>query len=145
MTNYDVSNVNVKFSVHIYDGSNYLMETGTTTAQFTASTISTITVTNDKNIVLYQSSQLSLTLSTPFSLDSSFSTALTSFQIIVPAGFTINANSTCQSTSGVCSFISTTQYSIIGVGLTIINFVITMKEVQLPYFAVQSQSFSISY
>lgn len=127
LTNYQISNTNVVFSMKIYDSINYLMETGTTNFQFTSALISTISVSNNDKIALYERSQITLTLTTPFALLSSFVASSTSILVTIPAGFTISGNSTCLASIGVCSPLSATQYLISGVGLTINNFIITLK------------------
>jgi hypothetical protein len=48
--------MNVLFSVNIYDSLNYLMESGTSSVQYTAAQISSVTVSNNDKIALYENS-----------------------------------------------------------------------------------------
>jgi hypothetical protein len=86
-----------------------------------------------------------LTINGPFSLLPVFTANLASIIITIPSGFTINGNSTCISSIGICAASSSSQFTVTSAGLSLSNFVITLKEVVLPYFALQSQSFSIAY
>jgi hypothetical protein len=56
-----------------------------------------------------------------------FSAALANIVITIPTGFSIAGNSTCIASVGVCTPSSTTQYTVTGVGLSLNNFIITLK------------------
>jgi len=103
------------------------METGTITVRYTAALISSVIVSNNDKIALYESSQISITVTTPFSLLSAFTGSLADIVITIPSGFTISGTSTCSSSVGICSVSSASQYSISGVGLSVINFAITLR------------------
>jgi hypothetical protein len=83
--NYDVSSTSISFQVYVYNSANYLMEISPTSAvSYTVGAITTYSVNSNNQIVLNHASNISITLSAPFSIDSSFSSALTSLVLTLP-------------------------------------------------------------
>ena len=84
--NYDVSSSSISFACYIYNSGNYLMEsTPASTITYTPTVITSFSVASNNQIILNQASTISITLSTPFSLDSSFSSALTKLLLTIPS------------------------------------------------------------
>ena len=83
--NYDLADYDVTFSISIYDSENYLMEVDDEyNLTFVEATFSSITANNDDNIALGEASNITLTITNGFSIDSSFSTSLTKLTITIP-------------------------------------------------------------
>ena len=131
------------FSIQSSDTNNFAMETGTSSVTYTPATITTVSVNNNNNIVVLNKSNVTLTVSTPFTLQSSYLASNTQLIITIPPDFTIG--STCSSTLGTCSPANSTAYTITGIGLTVSSVVITLTNITLPYFSSTSSSFSLSY
>jgi len=85
--NYDITNSPVTFKISVFNSNNYLMENSPTkTLSFTTpAQITTFAVSNNDLIALYESSTISITLSSPFSIDSSFSASQTSLVLNLPS------------------------------------------------------------
>lgn len=141
--NYDVSGVSVSFSMTISNSEIYLMESGTTTASYTATSLTASVASNDQ-IALNEVSTLTVSVTTPFTLDSSFNLANTHLVLIVPVEFTMSSTSGCSTASGTCTITlpSTLTISTIGLGLT--NSLVVITKVLLPSFSV-STSFQLSF
>ncbi len=107
--------------------------------------ITTFLVNNDDKIILYDYSQLTLTLTSPFAIASSFLISKTLLTITLPTGLTSAPNSTCSVSTGTCARISSTVYQIANVGLSMTAYSIVMTNVLLPLINVQSASFSVVY
>jgi hypothetical protein len=84
--NYDISSTSVPLQCSVYSSSDYLMEaTPVSSASYTVAAISSFAVSCDNQIVLNSASNLTITLSAPFAIDSSFTPALTSLILTIPA------------------------------------------------------------
>jgi hypothetical protein len=142
--NYDVA-TSQSFQLFFYNSGNYDMEaTGTASTTYSTMAISTFSVNNNDQIALYESSNLTVTLSTPFSMDSSFLANQTSLALTPPTGFSVNSNTTCTASIGTC-LVANGSISVSGVGLTVTNLITTIKKITLPYFSPTSSSFTIVY
>lgn len=87
---------------------------------------------------------MTLTITSPFAIDSSFLANYTSLTIILPSNFTSTANTTCQPFLGSCA-INNGTITVNGVGLSLSSFTVIINKVILPYFNPSSTSFSVSY
>lgn len=145
--NYDISSSSISFSCLVYNSGNYLMEsTPVSTVIYTPTTITSFSVASNNQIILNQASTISITISTPFSLDSSFSSGLTRLLFTIPSEFSTLANTSCTSTVGTsCTLLNSTTFSIAAPGLSIVSAVVSMINVKLPYLTAASTSFYIQY
>jgi hypothetical protein len=75
--NYDVAETVINFDVTVYTSDDFIKEKASTTFTYTEASITTFSVNNDDKITLLDYSQITLTLSTPFTLGASFNPALT--------------------------------------------------------------------
>ena len=101
--NYDVA-TSVSFQAFFFDSGNFAMESTTVAAvTYTPAAITTFSLNNNNQIALYENSNITITLSTPFALDSSFTPALAALTVTPPASFGITANTTCASSAGTCT------------------------------------------
>ena len=142
--NYDVA-TSQSFQLFFYNSGDFDMEvtpTGSTT--YTPTAISPPTVSNNDQIALYESSNITLTISTPFTMDSSFLVNQTSLTLIPPTGFSITSNTSCTASIGSCLVINGS-FVVSGVGLSVNNLIVTIEQITLPYFSPTSTSFSITY
>lgn len=141
--NYDVT-ATVAFAFQTQTAGLYKMEyLASATVSFVADTLTSVGVNNDENVALLSASNISLTITSPFTLRNTLSSASTSVVITIPSGFTIGA--ACTSSSGSCSATSSTEYTVSGPGLTLSNLVVVLNSLTLPYFSPTSSSFSVSY
>jgi len=70
--NYDIGQIPIAFTSTVYTSDNYVKEQAVTTATYVEDTITTFSVNNDDKIILYDYSQITITLSSPFTIGSSF-------------------------------------------------------------------------
>lgn len=145
--NYDISSTSISLVCYIYNSGNYLMEsTPASTITYTPTTITSFSFASNNQIVLNQASNLSITLSTPFSIDSSFSSTLTKLLFTLPSEFSTLANTSCSSTVGTsCTLLNSTTFFIVAPGLSITSALVSMLNIKLPYLTAPSTSFSIQY
>ena len=86
IVNYDVSGVPISFRAHLFNSGGYAMEsTAAVSHSYTVDAITTASVNNNNQIALYENSNLTLTLSAPFALHSTFDSALTQLVVALPA------------------------------------------------------------
>jgi hypothetical protein len=147
LRNYDISSTPISFQCYVYSSTGYLMEiTPTSSASYTADTITTFSVASNNQIVLNSASNITITLSAPFGISSTFTAALTSLLFIIPAEFTLIANSSCTSTVGTsCSLISSTSFQVVAPGVSLVSISVTFLNILLPSLSGSSSSFSIQY
>jgi hypothetical protein len=77
-------------------------------------------------------------------MDSSFLANQTSLTIIPPTGFSITSNTSCTAATGSCLVINGSIVAS-GVGLSVSNLIVTIRQITLPYFSPTSSSFSVTY
>lgn len=143
--NYDIAETSVSFNVTFYSSTNFQMETTPNSSIiYTAATLSQCSVSNNDQIALNEASNITLTITTPFSIHSSFLVNGTSLKIVLPAELTLIANSSCNSGLGACA-VSNGSAIVSNVGLGLSSATVTLFNIQLASFNVSSSSFSVSF
>lgn len=143
--NYDISNTAISFTVSFFNSLDYPMETTPTRSlTYTADTIVTFSVNNNDQIALYEYSNITLTVSSPFGIDSSFNSSSTQLVITPPGDFTVDNTTTCAATSGTCTNSGST-FIVQPVGRSLTGFTVLIRNIQLPFFVVASSSFIIQF
>ena len=80
--NYDIGDTPVTFNFQMFSAGDFLSEQSPgVDVTYDEGLISSVAVSNDHNIALNELSNITLTVSTPFTLDASFDPALTSLLI----------------------------------------------------------------
>lgn len=147
LRNYDISSTSISFQCYVYSSNGYLMETTPiSSASYTADAITTFSVASNNQIVLNSASNITITLSAPFDISSTFTVALTSLLFTIPAEFTLIANSSCTSTVGTsCGLISSTSFQVVAPGVSLIGITVAFLNILLPSLSGSSTSFSMQY
>lgn len=144
--NYDIGSWSIGFVVSTYNSGGYLMETTSNSfVSYSPDTIITYSVSSNNQIVLNQASNITITFTTPFTIDSSFTSSLTGLYLGLPVGFTTLPNSTCTSNIGTgCTLSNSSYFSVTSPGLSV-SASITLSNIKLPYLNGSSSSFDIGY
>lgn len=143
--NYDISSTAIPFVVYFFNSLDYGMETTPTRSlTFTADSIATFSLNNNDQIALYEDSNITLTVSSPFAIGTSFNSSNTQLVITPPGDFTVDNASTCAATSGACT-VSGSTFIIQPVGRSLTGFIVVLRNILLPYFAIASSSFTIQF
>jgi hypothetical protein len=142
--NYDIA-TSQSFTVQLFNAADYSMETtAAASTTYTPAALTASPVNYNDQIALYEDSNLTLQVSSPFAIDSSFQANQTALTLTLPASFAVSANTTCTPAVGVC-VIGNTTLTITAVGLSLSNFTISIGKITLPYFSPSSTSFGIVY
>ena len=144
LVNYDLADLDVTFSVEVFDLQDYLMEKDEEfNVTFTEAQIASVSTNNDDNIALGEVSNITLTITNGFSISNQFDAALAMVEITIPPEFTIGTE--CTTTSGSCAPVSASIYRVTNVGHTLTNMNVTMKDMLINYFDPISSTFKVVY
>ena len=109
---------------------------------FTAATLTAATNHNDQ-LALNTASNVTITVSAPFVLDTDLNASQTSLTITLPPDITTLSNSSCSVANLTCSLSGTT-FTVSAVGLSVSSLAVTMSNLMLA-FSTTSSSFSVQY
>lgn len=98
----------------------------------------------NSGIVQNEASNITLTITTPFTLSSTLSASLTSLKITLPSELTLLGNSSCSLTGQTCS-ISSSTFVVNNIGLSVTGIQITLFNIMVPILSVSTSSFTVKY
>ena len=87
-----------------------------------------VVLNHNDQIAVYENSNLTITVTTPHTLQSPFLSSLTQLSIILPSSFTTTTNSSC---SPSC-VITNRSITISSIGLKLRSFVVSLGNIVLP-------------
>lgn len=111
---------------------------------FTAEAIVSVSINHNDQIALYESSNFTLTVSSPFAIGNSFDSTATELVVKTPAEFTLGNATTCAATAGTCT-LSNGSFTVSPVGRSLAGFTVVLKNVVIPFISVASTSFGINF
>ena len=144
LQNYQVSGSQVDLQMTAYNSNNFATEqTPVSSLSFTPTTLAA-TTNNDDQIALSEPSNVTLTITAPFALDSALNPSLTSLKIALPSDILPLSNTSCSSGSLSCS-LSGTNFTLLAPGLSISGLAVVLSNVLLNFATGPSSSFALQY